>query len=143
MKYPSIILIIICALNYNLTYAQTTSLEAEKTNKAACIKFTKDLVPDFQLNENEYIKLKSLNMLYLSKIAQSATLMQITPTGLTSPLYELEKQHELELLSFLSPSQLYAYKAYKENNKSVLRQLIETVSEATGNKEMLADISAH
>lgn len=142
MNYTSILLITIFTLNYNLSLAQSFYTETEKANKSICINFTKELISSFQLNENEYIKLKSLNIHYISKVAESNALAQITPSGLTNSLYELEKQHEYELLSFLSPNQLQAYKAYKETNKSVLRQLVEIIAETTGKKEMLATISS-
>lgn len=138
MKYPNIVLIIIFFIVPNLSFAQIHSSEAEKNNKEVCIEFTKELVISFKLNENEYIKLKNLNMLYISKLAELSTFVQLTSSGLTNSVYELEEQHEHELLLFLLPVQLQAYNTYKEQNKSVLRQLVEMVSETNRNKEMIA-----
>ena len=130
--------IILLGLSYHFSYAQSFISKEEQATKEACIKYTRTLVKSLQLNENEYIKLKELNLLYLLKVAETSSTKSFASYRLGVTLTQLEPQYEFELLSFLTPNQLQSYYHYINNNPSMLSNLFDIVSESGKNTELLA-----
>ncbi|WP_242920037.1 hypothetical protein [Pontibacter liquoris] len=95
-------------ISFGAAFAEGTQLSPDAEKK--CSDVTRTMANELRLNEMGYIKLKALNReLYA---ATEEILLTSKSEEQQEKLQALAAKYETELVSFLSPSQLQAYKSY-------------------------------
>ena len=111
MKNATFTFALIIALASGSVHAQSgNSIDA----KAAAT--TRDMSTQLNLNESEYIRLRSLNRERFMKAYEISRMYSNDIAMRDKKMNEMQSAYETELRSFLNAKQLEAYATFKENN---------------------------
>ena len=79
---------------------------------------TRSMSAQLGLNEMDYIKLKALNQEHMTKAAEILNMYANDAETREAKITDLQQEYEKQLSALLSPKQMQAYAAYKENKNN-------------------------